>query len=323
MILPQIFPGRLKLPVIAAPMTGVSGTALVTAACRNGVIGSFPTHNAESSAELDEWLSAIHRDLADLGEAAAPVAPNLVVHRSNARLGADLDVLLRQGAELVITSVGSPAPVIGALHDTGARVFADVSSLRHVERAVDAGVDGLILLTAGAGGQTGTANPFAFVRAARERFDGTIVLAGGISDGASVLAAQILGADLVYMGTKFIATTESLADEDYRAELVRSNLDDVRTTSAAGGIPANLLNGGLGRLSEASRKATAPTGFEQDRLLSNRTVWSAGHSVSGVDSITPVAELVRTVRDEYESACEALLARTGPGHDGALTAGTR
>ena len=192
----------------------VSGVELVVAACRNGVIGSFPTVNCREVELLDAWLSEIgerlqrHADAS--GKRAAPVCPNLIVHRSNARLEEDVRMLLRHKPEMVITSVGSPAPVLQPLHDAGALVFADVASVRHAERAVAAGADGLVLLTAGAGGQTGWLNPFAFVRAVRAFFDGPIVLAGGISDGHALRAAEALGCDLAYMGTRFIATSMSL-----------------------------------------------------------------------------------------------------------------
>ncbi|MET0709038.1 MAG: nitronate monooxygenase, partial [Tardiphaga sp.] len=225
------FRDRLSLPLIAAPMFLVSGTDLVVAACRNGVIGSFPTVNCRSPEQLDEWLTDIdirlkaHADAS--GKQSAPVCANLIVHRSNTRLAQDLQVLLRHRPEMVITSVGSPAPVIEPLHDAGALVFADVASIRHAERAVAAGADGLVLLTAGAGGQTGWLNPFVFVRAVRAFFDGPLVLAGGITDGHALRAAQALGCDLAYMGTKFIATRESMADIRYKELLVASTADDV------------------------------------------------------------------------------------------------
>ena len=209
----------------------VSGVDLVVAACRNGVIGSFPTVNCRSPEQLDEWLGAIegqlrrHSDAS--GKAAAPACPNLIVHRSNARLEQDLAVLLRHKPEIVITSVGSPAPVVKPLHDAGALVFVDVASIRHAERAAAAGADGLVLLTAGAGGQTGWLNPFVFVRAVRGFFDGPIVLAGGVSDGHALRAAEALGCDLAYMGTKFIATRESMADPRYKEMLVASSADDI------------------------------------------------------------------------------------------------
>ncbi|MET0702504.1 MAG: nitronate monooxygenase [Mycobacterium sp.] len=277
-------------------MTGVSSPELVIAACRSGVIGSFPTHNAPSTAALDDWLRRISDEVTD---ADAPVAPNLVVHRSNTRRDADLDCLLRHGVELVITSVGSPAPVIGPLHGVGATVYADVATLGHAWRALDAGADGLVLLTAGAGGQTGWANPFAFVRAVRERFDGTVVLAGGISDGQAIFAAEVLGSDLAYLGTRFIATHESAAAGDYRNALVDATLDDVRLSSQVGGIPASLLSAWLDR---TSSNVAAGAGFAQDQLLANQDAWSAGHSVSGVHAISKVDELVAALTAEYQQA---------------------
>src|SRR5260370_5022087 len=199
------FRDRLSLPLIAAPMFLVSGAALVTAACLNGVIGAFPTVNCRSSEQLDAWLGEIEESLqrhSDNSEKlAAPICPNLIVHRSNARLEADLKVLLRHKPETGITSLGSPAPVLAPLHDVGALVFADVASIRHAARAVAAGTDGLVLLTAGAGGQTGWLNPFVFVRAVRAFFDGPIVLAGGIGAGHALRAAPALGCALPFMGT--------------------------------------------------------------------------------------------------------------------------
>jgi nitronate monooxygenase len=307
--LPAGWAGRLELPAIAAPMTGVSGPDLVVAACRAGVVGSFPTHNARSVDELDSWLRRIQDDLGAQWTAVAPVAPNLVVHRTNDRLAADVDCLLRQGVEVVITSVGSPAAVVGPLHDAGCLVFADVATMRHVDRALEAGADGLVLLTAGAGGQTGAANPLAFVRAVRDRFDGSIVLAGGVSDGAAVLAARALGADLCYLGTRFIATTESLADDAYRQALVDAGLDDVVETSLPSGLPANFLRSWWESRPEFGSGDTAavPGGFAHYRTLSEEAVWAAGHSVAGVRDVLPVADLVANLRKEYELTVDRLV----------------
>ncbi|MFB8000916.1 NAD(P)H-dependent flavin oxidoreductase [Nocardia sp. NPDC056000] len=300
MSLPADLADRLTIPLIAAPMTGVSGPEMVAATCRNGVIGAFPTHNAADSEELDDWLTRLSALPAD----AAPIAPNLVVHRTNARLTADLDRLRAHRVELVITSVGSPEPVIEPLHAFGCRVFADVATLRHARRALDAGADGLILLTAGAGGQTGSANPFAFVRAVREYFDGPVVLAGGIGDGHALLAARTLGADLAYMGTGFIATTESRAPQRYREAVVAATLDDVRQTDDVGGLPANLL---AAWLDELHIQRVSAGDFRTERLLGGRTVWSAGHSVSGVHAVTSAAEVIERVRAEYREARDLLL----------------
>lgn len=317
------FRNRLKLPLIAAPMFLVSGVDLVVAACRNGVIGAFPTVNCRSTEQLDGWLSDIngllrgHEDAQ--GEPAAPVCPNLIVHRSNARLAEDLAVLRRQRCELVITSVGSPAPVVAPLHDAGALVLADVASIRHAERALEAGADGLVLLTAGAGGQTGWLNPFAFVRAVRAFFAGPIVLAGGISDGHALRAAQALGCDLAYMGTKFIATRESMADERYKAMLVASGADDILLTTAFTGLQTNMLKpsivaAGLDPENLPGR-GTIEIGKDIDVAAREaqpkrwRDIWSAGHSTSGVTEVLGAGELIARTLTEYRAA-DAVLTLT-------------
>jgi nitronate monooxygenase len=310
------FRDRLSLPLIAAPMFLVSGVDLVVAACRNGVIGAFPTVNCRSPEQLDGWLGDIERQLRghseQSGKTSAPICPNLIVHRSNARLGEDLQVLLRHKPEIVITSVGSPAGVLAPLHDAGALVFADVASIRHAERAIAAGADGLVLLTAGAGGQTGWLNPFVFVRAVRALFDGPIVLAGGIGDGHALRAAQALGCDLAYMGTKFIATNESMADARYKAMLVSSSADDILLTTAFTGLQTNML-----------RPSIAAAGLDPDNLPPRgaidiaedidvearekrstrwRDIWSAGHSTSGVTEVLAVDDLVARTIEEYRDA---------------------
>jgi nitronate monooxygenase len=310
------FQGRLGLPLIAAPMFLVSGVELVVAASRNGVIGSFPTVNCRSPEQLDQWLVEIEgrlqRHSDESGKPTAPICPNLIVHRSNARLEQDLAVLLRHRPEIVITSVGSPAPVLAPLHDAGALVLADVASIRHAERAVAAGADGLVLLTAGAGGQTGWLNPFAFVRAVRGFFDGPLVLAGGISDGHALRAAQALGCDLAYMGTKFIATRESMADVRYKEMLVASSADDILLTTAFTGLQTSML-----------RPSIAAAGLDPDDLPARgaidigkdidigarennpkrwRDIWSAGHSTSGVMEVLAVDELVARTAAEYRAA---------------------
>jgi nitronate monooxygenase len=310
------FRDRLSLPLIAAPMFLVSGVELVAAACRNGVIGSFPTVNCRTPDELDGWLGDIEARLlrhADAsGKPAAPICPNLIVHRSNARLPQDLKVLLRHKPEIVITSVGSPAPVLAALHDAGALVFADVASIRHAERAVKVGADGLVLLTAGAGGQTGWLNPFVFVRAVRAFFEGPIVLAGGIGDGHALRAAQALGCDLAYMGTKFIATNESMADAGYKQMLVASNADDILLTTAFTGLQTNMLRpsiaaAGLDPDDLPQRGAIdigkdIDIGARESRPKRWRDIWSAGHSTSGVTGVLPVDELVARTIAEYRAA---------------------
>lgn len=310
------FGERLRLPLIAAPMFLVSGIELVVAACGSGVIGSFPTVNCRTAEQLDHWLGEIaarlqqHSDAT--GRRAAPVCPNLIVHRSNQRLADDLAVLLHHKPEIVITSVGSPTPVLAPLHDAGALVFADVASIRHAERAAEAGADGLVLLTAGAGGQTGWLNPFVFVRAVRQFFRGPIVLAGGISDGHALRAAIALGCDLGYMGTKFIATRESMADQKYKDMVVASSADDILLTRAFTGLQTNMLRpsivaAGLDPDALPERGAIdiakdIDVGARANRPARWRDIWSAGHSASGVDAVRPVTELVERTIEEYRGA---------------------
>ena len=306
---PEAIAARLRLPLIAAPMLRVSGPDLVVAACRAGVIGAFPTKNARSVEQLDAWLADIRARLADLDGAAAPFCPNLIMR--DGRLKEDLACVARHGAEVAITSVGSPAPAVGALHDAGCRVLADVATLRHAEQAIAAGADGLILLTAGAGGQTGWLNPFAFVRAVRAMFDGIVVLAGGVSDGRSLAAARVLGCDLAYMGTRFIATRESMASDAYREMLVGSSMDDVLLTASFTGLPANMLApsivaAGLDpkRLDESINEARARVEFGPAAAGPRRwtDIWSAGHSVSGVRRTQTVRELVDETFEEFSAA---------------------
>ncbi|OYO26310.1 nitronate monooxygenase family protein [Janthinobacterium sp. PC23-8] len=307
--LPPSIARRLRLPLIAAPMFLVSGPDLVIAACRAGVIGSFPTANCRTVDELEHWLDRINTALTPQD---APFCPNLIMRREDLRQ--HLDCLLRHKVEMVITSVGSPQAVVGPLHDIGCLVFADVASVQHARKAIAAGVDGLILLTAGAGGQTGWANGFAFARAVREFFSGPMVLAGGIADGQALWAAQVLGCDLAYMGTKFIATRESLATTAYREMLVRSSVDDILLTTAVTGLETNMLrpsleaagldpaqlSGAIGQEPAAMLFASKPEGPSGASRW--RDIWSAGHSVSGVRAIGDVSELVNCTRAEYEAA---------------------
>jgi nitronate monooxygenase len=308
---------RMRLPLIAAPMFLVSGVELVSAACKSGIIGAFPTANCRTTDQLDGWLAEIterlrrHED--ETGEFCAPFCPNLIVHRSNPRLYDDLTAVIRHKPKLVITSVGSPATVLEPLHQCGALVFADVATIRHAERALAVGADGLVLLTAGAGGQTGWLNPFAFARAVRTFFKGPLVLAGGISDGRALRAAEVLGCELAYMGTKFIATVESLADPKYKQMLVDSTADDIMLTRAFTGLQTNML-----------RPSIVAAGLDPDALPERgsiniakdiditardqepkqwRDIWSAGHSTSGVDKIVSVADLVVQILLEYRGAC--------------------
>jgi nitronate monooxygenase len=314
--LPEKIAKRLRLPLIAAPMLAVSGPELTIAACKAGVIGSFPLANARTVEGVDAWLRQIETELARAADETperppAPFCPNLIIKRAQMR--DELQALLKHRIEMVITSVGSPVEAIKPLHDVGCIVFADVATLHHTERAIAAGVDGLILLTAGAGGQTGWLNPLAFVRSARAMFDGPIVLAGGISDGYALWAAEVLGCDLAYMGTKFIATHESMAAPAYKKMLVDSGMDDVMLTQAFTGLDTNMLRpsmiaAGLDpatlppRVSneEAAKKFSSKSEVEGPRRY--KDIWSAGHSISGVTRVQSAAELVEQTLEEYRDA---------------------
>lgn len=309
--LPERISSRLALPLIAAPMLRVSGIELVIAVCSAGAIGAFPAANAGTAEELDRWLNEIERTAAEAGGEVAPHCPNLIVR--DPRLQEHIEVVAAHRVELVIASVGSPAPVIGPLHEVGSFVFADVATLEHARKAVAAGADGLVLLAAGAGGQTGWMNPFAFVRAVRSFFDGPIALAGGISDGHALRAARELGADLGYMGTGFIAAEESGAAEDYQRMLVESELDDVVLTAAFTGLPASILAPSIRAhgfdphdLDESITPddAAALYGARAEGGGPRRwtDIYSAGHSVSGVGAVEPTAAIVARTRAEYLAA---------------------
>jgi nitronate monooxygenase len=311
---------RMSLPLIAAPMFLVSGPDLVAACCAAGIVGAFPTVNCRTSAQLDAWLTDIEdrgaREADRSARAVAPYCPNLIVHRSNPRLHDDLAVLLKHAPALVITSVGAPTPVLAPLHDAGALVFADVASVLHARKAVAAGADGLVLLTAGAGGQTGWLNPLAFVRAVRAFFDGLLVLAGGVADGQALWATQALGCDLAYMGTRFIATHESMANDAYKAMLVDSSADDVLLTKAFTGLETNMLrpsivNAGLDPDALPARghiDIAADISIEAHEAKPSRwkDIWSAGHSVSGVRTVASVAATVAQIEAEYRQAHERM-----------------
>lgn len=294
---------RLSLPLVAAPMFLISGPELVIAACRNGVIGSFPTPNARTVADLDQWFDRITTSVTG---SDAPWAANVVVHRSNARLNEDLDLVIRYKAPLVITALGSPRAIVDRVHDYGGLVFADVNSVPFARKAVEAGVDGLVLVAAGAGGHTGNMTGFSFVPAVREFFDGPLILGGGITNGAGIRAAEVLGADLAYMGTRFIACEESLAAPEYRDMLVSSTVEDLILTRAITGVAANWLKPSIARAGydlDAMEK-NPDVDFTDPQSGAKRWahVWSAGHGVGLIDRTEPVASLVARLKAEYEEA---------------------
>ncbi|MBL8376309.1 MAG: nitronate monooxygenase [Burkholderiales bacterium] len=311
--LPAALLDRLALPVIAAPMFLVSGPALVEAACRAGIIGALPAANARSSEILDRWLTDLTAALARAREPqVGPWAVNLVAHRSNARLQDDLALCVRHRAPIVITALGGPQAIVEAVHGYGGLVFADVNTPEYAAKAARFGVDGLVLVCAGAGGHTGMIAAPAFVASVREFFDGMLVVAGAMSTGAAVRSAQILGADLVHMGTRFIATDESLAVPDYKQMIVDSASRDIVCTNAITGAWANKLRPSLARAGlDPDRLEVRRGGFDltrgEDGGKAWKDLWSAGQGVGQIKAIEPVRTVVGRLRDEYAAALAAEL----------------
>jgi nitronate monooxygenase len=313
MPIPEILRGRLRLPVIGAPMFIVSTPRLVLAQCKAGIVGSFPALNARPAAQLDDWLAQITEELASHSRAnpaakVAPFAVNQIVHSSNDRLEHDVELCVKHRVPIIITSLRPPAEVVAAVHGYGGLVFHDVINLRHAEKAAAQGVDGIIAVCAGAGGHAGVLSPFALVKQIREIYPGTIILSGAMSTGADVLAARALGADLAYLGTRFIATEEANASADYKQMLVHSCAEDIVYTSLFSGILGNYLRGSVARagldpdrLPEADKtKMNFGTGGSAE-FKAWRDIWSAGQSVSGIHDVPTVDTLVSGMVDEYEA----------------------
>jgi nitronate monooxygenase len=305
---------QLSLPLICAPMFLVSGPDLVLAACRNGVIGSFPAPNARPLEVLDAWMARVARELDDARRAdpAARIAPwsvNLVVHSSYDRLPAELELVQRHRPPVVITALGSPARVVDAIHDYGGLVFADVGSVAMARKAVQAGVDGLVLVSSGAGGHTGSVSPFVFVEAVRQFFDGIVVLAGGLCTGAAIRAAEVAGADLADIGTLFIAARESLAADDYRQMVVEAGVDDLVLTRAFTGADAYYLRRSIERAGldpdNLSGKSSMDWSKSDTQLKAWKDIWSAGQSVAAVHRVEGAGEIIRRLRAEYLQAVNA------------------
>jgi nitronate monooxygenase len=306
------FDDRLSLPVVAAPMFLISGPRLVIEACRHGVLGTFPALNQRTTDGFDAWLSEIEEGLDGATQASAkPPAPygvNLIVHRSNPRVEADLEVVVKHQVPIVITSLGAVAELVDAVHSYGGLVYHDVTNRRHAEKAAGAGVDGLILVAAGAGGHAGTLNPMPFIAEMRSFFDGTILLSGCMSTGRDVAAAMQMGADLAYLGTRFINVDESRADDAYRRMIIDSKTADIVYTAAVSGVPANFLRPSLEAMGITeemwSKTAKIDFGKELDEARAWKTLWSAGQGVTTIDDTLPVAELVARLREEFRAAIE-------------------
>jgi nitronate monooxygenase len=307
--IPHQFAGTLSAPIIAAPMFLVSGPDLVVETCRGGIVGTFPSLNQRTNEGYDAWLTEIQDRLATIhaesGQKPAPFGVNIVVHKSNSRLQADLATTLKHKVPLVITSLGAAKEVVDAVHSYGGLVFHDVINMKHARKAAEAGVDGLIAVAAGAGGHAGLLSPFAMVSEIRQFFDRTIILSGVMSQGHEVAAARAMGADFAYLGTRFIATREAMAAQGFKQMIVDSTSSDIVYTPAISGVNANFL-----------RPSIVAAGRDPDNLTIDansalnlegeakvwRDIWSAGQGVGGIHDIPPAAELCSRLTLEYRAA---------------------
>lgn len=320
MAIPAPLQNTLSLPLIAAPMFLISGPELALACCKAGVVGSFPALNQRTSEGFEDWLEQMNSELAAYREqhpdtTVAPYAVNLVVHRTNPRWQADLELCVKHQVPIVITSLGAASQVVEAVHSYGGLVFHDVTNRKHARKAAEAGVDGIIAVAAGAGGHAGTTNPLVLVHEIQQVFDGTVILAGGLSKGEDLLAAQALGADLSYMGTRFINTRESRAEQAYQQMIIESASEDIIHTPAVSGVPASFM-----------RQSLEAAGFPMDKLNQAgdvnygeklkpmddeakawKTVWSAGQGVSLIDTVDSVESLVSQLQTEYRNARSRLV----------------
>lgn len=315
----ELFGDTLSIPVVAAPMFLISGPKLVTECCKNGVIGTFPALNQRSTEGFEAWLIEINETLAsfekETGKKPAPFGVNLIVHHSNPRLQADLEICIKHKVPIIITSLGAVSDLVEAVHDYGGLVFHDVINQRHARKAMAAGVDGLICVAAGAGGHAGTLNPMPFIAEIKSFFDGIILLSGCMSTGQDVASAMQMGADFAYLGTRFINTDESRAEEDYKQMIIDSSATDIVYTAAVSGVNANFLGKSLEAMGITeemwSMKAKVDFGKELDiaKAESNKaeakawkTIWSAGQGVTTIHDNLPTAELVARMKEEFIAA---------------------
>jgi nitronate monooxygenase len=319
--IPHQFAGTLSAPIIAAPMFLVSGPDLVVETCRAGMVGTFPALNQRTNEGYEAWLTEIQQRLdahqAATGQKPPPYGVNLVVHKSNSRLQADIATTIKHRVPLVITSLGAAKEVVDAVHSYGGLVFHDIINMKHAHKAAEAGVDGLIAVAAGAGGHAGLLSPFAMVSEIRQFFDRTIILSGVMSDGHEVAAARAMGADFAYLGTRFIATHEAMADEGFKEMIVKTSASDIVYTPAISGVNANFL-----------RPSIAAAGRDPDNLTVDansalhlegearvwKDIWSAGQGVGGIHDIPSTADLCARLAAEYRAAIAKLAAELSQPH---------
>lgn len=313
MSLPPLFKGRLSIPVFGAPMFIISGPELVIAQCKAGIVGSFPALNARPASLLDEWLARIKEELAAHDAAhpdrpSAPFAVNQIVHRSNDRLEQDLQVCAKHRVPIVITSLGARPELNQAVHGWGGIVFHDVINQTFAHKAVEKGADGLVLVAAGAGGHAGMLSPFAFVAETREWFGGPIALSGAIANGRSIRAARVLGADVAYIGSPFIATMEANAPSPYKQMIVDCTAEDIVYSSLFTGVHGNYLkpsirNAGLDpeHLPESD---PSKMNFGAASAKAWRDIWGSGQGIGAIKAVKPVADYIAELKREYAAAID-------------------
>ncbi len=318
MALPKALEGKLRVPLIGAPMFIVSGPELVIAQCQAGIVGSFPALNARPQSMLGEWIAQIKDALAEYAEAhpdepVAPYAVNQIVHASNLRLREDVETCVEHEVPIIITSLRPPEDVVKAVHSYGGLVFHDVISLRHARKAISQGVDGIIAVCAGAGGHAGPLSPFALVKEIRKEFDGAVILSGCITSGSDVLAARAMGADLAYSGTRFIASDEANAVPEYKEMIVQSASSDIVYSSLFTGIhgsylKGSILNAGLDpeNLPEGSKAQMDFAKANKSDAKAWKNIWGAGQGVGDIDDILPAREIVLRIEREYKDALARL-----------------
>ena len=305
------FINELKIPAVAAPMFLISGPEIVIECCKNGIVGTFPALNQRTSEGFEEWVIEIKTELdnyeKETGIKPAPFGVNLIVHQTNPRVKKDLSICIKHKVPIIITSLGAVSQLVNAVHSYGGLVFHDVIKKRHAEKATEAGVDGLILVAAGAGGHGGTLNPMPFISEVRSFFDKTILLSGCISSGRDIASAIQMGADLAYLGTRFINTLESKADEKYKEMIINSKAGDIVYTAAVSGVNANFLRQSLESMgiTEEMWGNTKKINFgdeldaAQAEAKAWKTIWSAGQGVSSIEDCPSTKDLIDRLKKEF------------------------
>ena len=321
MALPEFLQNNLRVPVVGSPLFLVSGPELVIAQCKAGIIGSFPALNARPAEVLDEWLTRINTELEEYKAAnpdaiVAPYAVNQICHASNDRLMVDMETCVKHKVPIIITSLRPPAEIVEAAHSYGGVVYHDVINVRHARKAVEEGVDGLILVCAGAGGHAGALSPFALLREVKEWFDGTILLSGAIGDGFCIASALAMGADLAYMGTRFIATEEANADQGYKDMLIQSAADDIVYSSLFTGVMGNYLKPSIAaagldpnNLPEADKSKMNFGSGGNMKSKAWKDIWGSGQGIGGIQDVEPVETVVSRLETEYRAAIDSLVQR--------------